>query len=302
DNIYNKYATKYIEIPQRREDFIQFMKINVEEASGIVKYFRKWQSDLKQYDKVFEFFEFKNRSSIEEISKIANNTESAFNKDACYFLYKHYYYSELAEEGATYKYYNKITILGIDKNNKEWTTREIKKHDISNYEHLLSDINIMKYIYQKRQLRSEKIKLSVNNDYQIGQPKVYALSQKYWGKEIEYSVLSKIVNEWGPEVRKIGLEESFDKQNKQKIQEIFQFNGKELEKFCTIVRPINVSSWYILKKVGFKLSRAEISINFDDKGYDLLTLDNLLNYCEKLEEFINILYNNRVIEADKLYT
>ncbi|CAG8489362.1 15140_t:CDS:2 [Gigaspora rosea] len=80
NDLYNKYATKYIEVPQRREDFIQFMKINVEEAGGIVKYFRKWQSDLKQYDKAFEFF--KNRSSIEEISKIANNTESAFNKDA----------------------------------------------------------------------------------------------------------------------------------------------------------------------------------------------------------------------------
>ncbi|CAG8722646.1 12829_t:CDS:1, partial [Racocetra fulgida] len=225
-----------------------------------------------------------------------------------------------------------VCLSGVDKNNKEWTAREIQKHDIPNYEHLLSDINIMKYMYQERQLRSEEIKLRVNNDYQIGQPKgaltildeqndfigfilskpksekkgnseiVYALSQKYWGKGIGHSVLSKMVNEWGPEVRKIGLRESFDKQNKKKIQEIFQFNGKELEKFCTTVRPINVSSWYILEKVGFEPSRAEISINFDDKGYDLPTLDNLLNYCDKLEEFINILYNNGVIEADKLYT
>ncbi|CAG8766610.1 5534_t:CDS:1, partial [Gigaspora margarita] len=80
------------------------MKINVEEAGDIVKYFRKWQSDLKQYDKAFEFFDFKNGSPIEEISKIANNTESAFNKDACYFLYTHYYYSGPADEEATYKY------------------------------------------------------------------------------------------------------------------------------------------------------------------------------------------------------
>ncbi|CAG8854943.1 3850_t:CDS:1, partial [Gigaspora margarita] len=115
DDIYNKYATKYIMVPQRREDFIQFMKINVEEAGSIVKYFRKWQSDLKQYDEAFEFFDFKNRSKIEEISKIANNTESAFNKDACYFLYKHYYYSETAEEEATYKYFKLYLELYLEK-------------------------------------------------------------------------------------------------------------------------------------------------------------------------------------------
>ncbi|CAG8771419.1 14263_t:CDS:2, partial [Dentiscutata erythropus] len=111
-----------------------------------------------------------------------------------------------------------VYLSGIDKNNKKWTAREIQKYDIPNYKHLLSDINIMKYMCQERQLRSEEIKL----------------------------------------------------RNKQKIQEIFQFN--------------------------------EISINFDDKGYDLPTLDNLLNYCEKFEEFINILFNNEVIEANKLYT
>ncbi|CAG8793707.1 24265_t:CDS:1 [Gigaspora margarita] len=104
DNIYNKYATKYIEVPQRREDFIQFMKTNVEDVGDIVKYFKKWLSDMRQYNKAFEFFALKN-PKIEEISKIANNTKSAFNKDACYFLYKYYYYSKPADEEATYKYF-----------------------------------------------------------------------------------------------------------------------------------------------------------------------------------------------------
>ncbi|CAG8569699.1 6279_t:CDS:1 [Cetraspora pellucida] len=222
-----------------------------------------------------------------------------------------------------------VCFNGVDKNNKEWTAREIQKHDIPNYEHLLSDINIMKYMYQERKLRSNEIEFRVNNEYQIRQPKgaltildeqnnfigfilskpekksrseiVYALSQKYWNKGIGYSVLSKMVNEWGPEVHRIGLGENLDKQNNQRIQEIFQFNGKELEQFYTTVRPKNVASWRILEKVGFKPVQAEVSIDFESKGYDLPSLDNFLKYCEKLEEFIDKLYFNENIEFGKLY-
>ncbi|CAG8788465.1 3892_t:CDS:1, partial [Racocetra persica] len=41
----------------------------------------------------------------------------------------------------------------------------------------------------------------------------------------------------------------------------------------------------------------DISIDFKNKGYDLPPLDNLLNYCEKLEEFINELNYTADIEA-----
>ncbi|CAG8738193.1 9987_t:CDS:1, partial [Racocetra fulgida] len=85
------------------------------------------------------------------------------------------------------------------------------------------------------------------------------------------------------------------------IQEIFQFNGKELDQFYTTVRPLNVGSWYILEKVGFEPVQAEVLIDFESKGYDLPSLDNLLKYCEKLEEFIDKLYYNKDIEASKLY-
>ncbi|CAG8791755.1 45525_t:CDS:2, partial [Gigaspora margarita] len=106
---------------------------------------------------------------------------------------------------------------------------------------------------------------------------VYALSDKYWGRGIGYSVLRKMVNEWGPEV-------------------------KELEQFNATARPKNVSSWSILKKVGFEPVLADESIDFENKGYDLLPLDNLLNYCEKLEKFINKLNYTENIVAGKLYT
>ncbi|CAG8810323.1 10812_t:CDS:1, partial [Racocetra fulgida] len=144
-----------------------------------------------------------------------------------------------------------VCLSGVDKNNKEWYAREIQTYDTSNYEHLLSDINIMKYMYQERQLISEEIKSRIDNDYLIRQPKgaltildeqsnfigfilskpiprkkgkseiVYTLSKKYWDRGIGQSVLSKMVTVWGPEVRKIGLGENL---KQQEIQEIFQFN------------------------------------------------------------------------------
>ncbi|CAG8468841.1 15728_t:CDS:2, partial [Racocetra persica] len=55
------------------------------------------------------------------------------------------------------------------------------------------------------------------------------------------------------------------------------------------------------QKVDFELSQAEVSIEFESKGYDLPSLDNLLKYCEKLEEFIDKLYYNGDIEAGKHY-
>ncbi|CAG8751256.1 442_t:CDS:1, partial [Racocetra fulgida] len=101
-------------------------------------------------------------------------------------------------------------VVSVSLSGEKWSAREIQKYDLPNYEHLLSDINIMKYMYQERQLRSDEIKSRINNEYQIGQPKgaltilddnnnfigfilskpkpekkgkseiVYALSQKYW--------------------------------------------------------------------------------------------------------------------------
>ncbi|CAG8853806.1 41384_t:CDS:2, partial [Gigaspora margarita] len=44
------------------------------------------------------------------------------------------------------------------------------------------------------------------------------------------------------------------------------------------------------------------SIDFENKGYDLPSLDNLPNYCEKLEEFINKLNDIGDMVAGKLYT
>ncbi|CAG8828424.1 33180_t:CDS:2, partial [Gigaspora margarita] len=135
----------------------------------------------------------------------------------------------------------------------------IKKHDTPDYKHLLSNKNIMKYMYQDRQLRSKEMKYRINDDYLIRQPKE---------RGIGHSVLRKIANEWGP-----------------KSNSMLQLDLKMLVLGLSLRKPV----------------LADISIDFENKGYDLPPLDNLLNYCEKLEEFINKLNYSGDIVAGKLY-
>ncbi|CAG8819510.1 16160_t:CDS:1, partial [Dentiscutata erythropus] len=45
-----------------------------------------------------------------------------------------------------------VSLSGVDKNNYRWFAREMHQDDIQNYKRLLSDANIMKYMYQERQL------------------------------------------------------------------------------------------------------------------------------------------------------
>ncbi|CAG8853647.1 42139_t:CDS:1, partial [Gigaspora margarita] len=75
------------------------------------------QSDLEQFNKAFNSFDYKNQStiesSIERMSKIANNTESAFNKNACHFLIVLYKFSSNNEE-ALYKCYKLQSNLDIN--------------------------------------------------------------------------------------------------------------------------------------------------------------------------------------------
>ncbi|CAG8627607.1 36469_t:CDS:2, partial [Racocetra persica] len=119
--------------------------------------------------------------------------------------------------------------------------------DKSNYEALLANENVIKYLYQEKPLVDKKFEDKTR--FIISKPEekegrseiAYALSSKYWNKGIGQSVLSKIVEVWGPEV------------------------CKELEQFRATVRPINISSWNILEKAGFEPVQADISINFEDK-------------------------------------
>ncbi|CAG8838205.1 25190_t:CDS:2, partial [Gigaspora margarita] len=75
------------------------------EAGNNVKYFRKWQSDLEQYNKAIESLDcrsqFSFESSLEKLRKIANNMKSVFNKEACHFFMILYKYAN--DKEAIYK-------------------------------------------------------------------------------------------------------------------------------------------------------------------------------------------------------
>lgn len=137
----------------------------------------------------------------------------------------------------------------------------------------------------------------------------YAFLPKYWNKGIRQSVLKKFVEEWSHEVRKIGLGIGLDKNNSQhqKIKEKFRcVKGKELQYIYATVRPINISSLSILEKNGFKTVKRRVEnidnpINFNVKEFDLSFTDNLFDYCEKVEYYIEKLYKDKEIKADKLY-
>ncbi|CAG8542876.1 22278_t:CDS:2 [Gigaspora margarita] len=163
-------------------------------------------------------------------------------------------------------------------------------------------------MYQEKELTIEETKIRIN-EYQKRQPQgalsifnkqnnfmgfilnkpggkkgnaevVYALSREYWGRGIMQSVLGRVIEEWGPEVRSIGLGKIIYEKNAQNqpIQETFQFNAE------------------------FEPVSTEISIKFNDKGFDLPSLDNKFEYCKKLEEFINALYLKGDIITDVYYS
>ncbi|KAF0415321.1 hypothetical protein F8M41_007644 [Gigaspora margarita] len=228
-------------------------------------------------------------------------------------------------------------LSGTDKENRRWIAREIQNIDLPYYEKLLSDEVVVKNFNVERPWTNEEIRarLKIWEDrYKEGHPHgaftifdeqnnfigyitagkgngkgvselAYVLSYAYWNRGIGQSVVNKIVEEWGPEVRRIGLGEGFEKLDKQHqvVQKRFQcFEGDVLKRFYATARPTNISSWRILEKAGFESAKSEVEnaedpIDFNVKGFDLPSLD----YCGQLESFIEKLYKKQEIKVDKRY-
>ncbi len=110
----------------------------------------------------------------------------------------------------------------------------------------------------------------------------------YWGKGMGTEVMKKIITEWGPEVRRIGLGKNLDDIQDEKIIKAFQcFGGKELCRFDATASPSNPGSWKILDKFGFKAA------NFKVKSSDpVLNLEqNEFSSPENLEEHMVKLFD-----------
>lgn len=101
----------------------------------------------------------------------------------------------------------------------------------------------------------------------------YAMMPDYWGKGYGKKVVSAIVQEWAPEVYRIGRGTDLDSIAHANIIKSFQcFGGKPLDQLDATASPSNPASWKILDKLGFEsakidLALEDVKIDFQDKEF-----------------------------------
>jgi GNAT superfamily N-acetyltransferase len=100
----------------------------------------------------------------------------------------------------------------------------------------------------------------------------YAMMLGYQGKKYGTKVIRAIVQEWAPQVYKIGHGQYPNANDA--IAKAFQcFGEKALDQLDATASPSNPASWKILEKVGFKAAQCElapegeIDIDFDGKEF-----------------------------------
>jgi RimJ/RimL family protein N-acetyltransferase len=99
----------------------------------------------------------------------------------------------------------------------------------------------------------------------------YSYVPTSWGTGLGSAVLGTIVQQWGPEVRRIGLGIGLDEIQDANIVTAFKcFGGKTLERFDATASPSNPGSWKILDKFGFgaatfKVENLETPLDLDNR-------------------------------------
>lgn len=87
----------------------------------------------------------------------------------------------------------------------------------------------------------------------------YAYAPYSWGRGIGSDVLRKFLNQWGGEVKRIGLGKEVDATKYQKtISDFCCFQGQPLSKFQAVVSPDNMASLRMLEKAGFKSQPVDV--------------------------------------------
>ncbi len=111
----------------------------------------------------------------------------------------------------------------------------------------------------------------------------YAMMPDHWGKRYGEKVVATLVQEWAPEVSRIGCGIGLDGVAHAHIIKVFQcFEGKPLDQIYACASPANPGSVKILEKVGFNpasyhLKSTAVAIDFDQREFDSLqAMDNEL--------------------------
>lgn len=102
----------------------------------------------------------------------------------------------------------------------------------------------------------------------------YAVIDSHWGKSYGKKVVTSIVQEWAPEVYRVGHGIGLDPIEHANIIAAFQcFGGKSLDQLDATASPSNPASWKILDRLKFKSARCDlasndITIDFERKEFD----------------------------------
>lgn len=108
----------------------------------------------------------------------------------------------------------------------------------------------------------------------------YAMMPDHWGKKYGEKVVATLVQEWAPEVSRIGYGMGLDGAIHANIIKAFQpFQDQPLDQIEACASPENQASVRILEKVGFEtaqydLKSTEVVIDFDQREFDSLQAMN----------------------------
>ncbi|WP_010300779.1 GNAT family N-acetyltransferase [Candidatus Odyssella thessalonicensis] len=213
-------------------------------------------------------------------------------------------------------------------NSGSWIVREINSEDIPFHQELFDNETVMKGFAdgQRRDVNLTKSRCedSINNRFGKGHPHglmmvlvngeqramhmvagggdrpgtseiAYASLPEFWGQALGKSLVTAIINEWAPEVRRLGLGQELNGDADANIRQAFQcFGGKELEQLDATASPSNVASWKILTGLGFEAAQCnvpnpeEIIADYDHKDFG----GSLKQNYEALETELLTLFNN----------
>ena len=88
----------------------------------------------------------------------------------------------------------------------------------------------------------------------------YSFLKNYWGKKIGTGIVGAIVQEWAPEVRRIGLGKDLDSKEDTPVIDAFScFGGQVLIRLDATASPSNPGSWKILDKYDFEPAISNLS-------------------------------------------
>lgn len=194
--------------------------------------------------------------------------------------------------------------LHVSVKGSDWVLRDVREEDLSFYGDLLSNGDVVRQFGAGTPLPRKKIASWIRDSwvprFESGKPSgaltvmhtdgrkmgyvigglgegpgvselACAFMPEFWGKGLATSIAS-VVNQWAPEVRRIGLGEGLDPEKDKSVMTAFRcFQEQPLSRLDATASPNNPGSWRILDKLSFgpaasKLKSKEVVLDLGTQG------------------------------------